>query len=238
RRFYPKAKIVVYFTDLIKINNMRFSNAPIDINYLKSLSDLILTYDPEEACHFGLTYYPVPLSRIENISDVKEVWDVYFIGQAKNRLPLIMQTYHALSKKGLKVNFIISGVPKNNQENLPGITYINGISLSYKENIRTVLRSKCLLEIIQKNSTGDTIRTKEALVYNKKLLTNNPLIVNAPFYNPEYICYFENPDDINPEFIKGLAKDEVVDYHYKDQLSPLRLLEFIENHLNNEDKKK
>ncbi|MDE6409963.1 MAG: hypothetical protein K2K81_06935, partial [Muribaculaceae bacterium] len=195
------------------------------------ISDLLLTYDPKEAQKYDITYYSVPFSKTIDDNTTSTEVDIYFLGQTKDRLSLIMETYHYLIKNGKKVNFILAEVPPEKQVELPGITYINGMSISYLDNLKNVLNSKCLLEIIQQNSSGDTIRIKEAIVYGKKILTNNIHIKERPFYNPENIAYFASPQDIDTTFLKSLSKELPIDYHYKEQLSPARLLEFIEKKL-------
>lgn len=229
KRRYPTAKIVIYFTDLIKIQKMRFSGNPVNMCYLKEISDLILTYDISEAKEFDIIHYDVPLSIEKENGISAPEYDVYFIGQAKDRLPIIMDVYKRLTADGLKVNFILSNVRKEQQKQYKGISYISGLKLSYADNIRNVKNSKCILEIIQGNSSGQTFRTKEAIAYGKKLLTNNSNIIEAPFYNPEYISYFSAACDIDKSFIESLSKNELVDYGYKHKLSPIKLLEFIES---------
>ena len=39
------------------------------------------------------------------------------------------------------------------------------------------------------------------------------------------------PEDISREFCAEIKKGGLVDYHYKEKLSPVELLEFIEQHL-------
>lgn len=237
RKHYPKAKVVIVFNDLIKMKTMRFTIAPLNIDYLKTITDLIITFDFKEAKEFELEYHSIPYSSPQLNIKSSPQYDIYFLGQAKNRLDEIITTYNQLIKFGAKVNFILANVPKEKQIELPGITYINGIGVSYQENLSHLKNSRCILEIMQKNGSGYTSRTLEAIAYDKKLLTNNLFIQRAPFYNPEYISYFDKPEDIDPEFIKGLTKNETIDYKYKDQLSPIKLLEFIEKHFKNEDKK-
>lgn len=230
RKHYSHAKIVVVFNDLIKMKSMRYSRKPLDIDYLKSITDFILTFDFKEAEEYGLTYHPIPYSppKLNNVK-INPEYDVYFLGQAKNRLDEILSTYHRLIECGAKVNFILANVPDNQQVHLPGITYVNGFAVSYEENLRHIKNSRCLLEIMQKNGSGYTSRTLEAIAYDKKLITNNKYILDAPFYNSEYISVFDNPTNIDLSFIKNLKSDEKVDYNYKENLSPIKLLEFIEN---------
>lgn len=237
RSKYPHAKIAVVFNDLIKAKTMSFSNNPIDVDKLKSLSDLIISFDFAEAKHFGLVYHALPYSKpkltetsCEN--ELNKKYDIYFLGQAKNRLSEIMKVYYILNRMNLKVKFILANVPIEKQIDADGISYINGVGISYSENINNIINSKCLLEIMQVNGTGYTSRTLEAIAYGKRLLTNNPSILDAPFYKPDNISYFKSSEEIDMSFL-GMISSQTnnVDYNYIDKLSPEQFLEFIEEKL-------
>ena len=55
------------------------------------------------------------------------------------------------------------------------------------ENIRNISQSKALVDILQTGQYGITLRTYEALVNKKKLVTNNTQIKKYPFYAKENI---------------------------------------------------
>ena len=71
----------------------------------------------------------------------------------------------------------------------------------------------------------------EAVIFGRKLLTNNKNVTDLEFYDPRYIRIFHSPEDIGPDF---LASDEVVDYGYRGEYSPLRLIDMISRRLNTE----
>ena len=71
---------------------------------------------------------------------------------------------------------------------------------------------------------GPSLRYFEAVCYNKKLLTNNPCVVDLPYYDPRYIQVFNNPSDID---IDWLREDCTVDYGYKGDFSPNILIDRI-----------
>ena len=64
------------------------------------------------------------------------------------------------------------------------------------------------------------------LLWEKKLATNNPEIEKAPFYKKEFISVFKSVEEFDPQFI--LNGDREVDYNYLPELSPLKLIEFID----------
>ena len=70
------------------------------------------------------------------------------------------------------------------------------------------------------------MRYKEAVMYNKKLLTNNSNVNLLPCYNPKYIKYFEKPEDID---IDWLLRREPVIYDYQMEFSTDCFCEKIKN---------
>ena len=98
--------------------------------------------------------------------------------------------------------------------------------MSYVENLNHIRQTKALLEIMQQGGHGYTLRTCEAIMYDKKMITNNPEIKNAEFYSSDRISVFEDVNEIDAEFV--LREPHNVDYKFKEELSPLKLLEKID----------
>ena len=150
--------------------------------------------------------------------------DVFFVGQDKGRLTKIRIIKERLTSLGFVCDFYVSGVEKNNVEFKSGIKY--NTPLSYNDVIKHVLKTSCILELLQENQNGSSLRAMEALVYEKKLISNNLSIKQERFFNSEQMLIINKPDDIFPEFIKGKGE-----YPYDGAVSPHRLLEFIDKQL-------
>lgn len=91
------------------------------------------------------------------------------------------------------------------------------------------VHDNCILEIVRKNFIGFTQRYYEAVIFNKKLLTNNKEITELAYYDERYMQYFEKIEDIDWEWVR---REVEVDYHYQGDFSPEqwkhRLLEMME----------
>lgn len=220
KKKYPDSKYVCFYQDLI-LNEDSFLST-------KNKFDLIVTYDHQDAKKYGILHYSLIYSPYE-IPDDNDIppSDVYFIGKAKNRLNEIISAYEKLRNAGLKCDFHITGVPAGEQKYAGEIDYCSQIP--YIENLKRMKAAKCLLEIMQKGGHGYTLRVCEAIMYDKKMLTNNPEVEKAPFYSPERISTFKTADEIDTDFV--LREPVSVDYHYKDKLSPMRFLEYIDRQL-------
>ncbi len=219
RKKYRDSKFVLFFQDLVR------HSMGEKIDKLRDSFDLIISFDHEDAHKYGLNYYPLVFSKYNVPKDdsITES-DVYFVGKAKDRLDEILAAYEKFRDAGLKCDFYITGVAPEQQKYADEIHYCG--QMSYIENLKHVKATKALLEIMQQGGHGYTLRACEAIMYDKKMITNNPEVVNAPFYSPERISVFNNVDDINTEFV--LDEPYCVDYCYKEQLSPLKLLEYID----------
>lgn len=218
------AKFICYFQDLVINHN------DVDIQDLKKIFDLLITFDYQDAKNNNIDYFPLVNSKYKfKLDESIKKSDIYFLGAAKNRLSDIITAYEKLKDKNLICDFYITGVKREEQVYQDEIKYID--SMSYLENLYRINRTKCMLELMQKNGHGYTQRMMEAIIYDKKIITNNPTVKNAPFYNPTNILHIENVSSItdDSEFYKNFSRN--ANHEYKDNISPNKLLEFIENKL-------
>jgi hypothetical protein len=224
RKKYPLAKMVCFFQDLVVLQKN------LDINHIKNVFDLVLSFDQAESHKYGLDYHQLVYSHfpVEKSPLINEC-DVYFLGKAKNRLDDIIKTFEYLKRQNLKCDFYLVGVEPSKQVYPDEIHYIE--NMSYLENLQHVVSSRCLLEIMQQGGHGYTQRMCEAIAYDKKILTNNVEVKNASFYKEKYISVYSDATDIDVSFLNDRLNDSV-DYGFKEQLSPKKLLSFIEKKLN------
>ncbi len=186
--------------------------------------DDIVTFDPVDAKRYGFSfngfnyYSKMPLTETQSI-----VNDIYYIGSLKGgRGTLIDNVYNYLTSKAVKCRFDM--LYSNSRDRKEYNQIINWIrkSIPYSDVLKYVSESNCILEILQNNQAGPSLRYFEAVFYNKKLLTNNCHIVNFPYYNPHYMKIFKEPDDINIDWLLDNSID--VEYNYQGDFSPLHML--------------
>lgn len=231
RRNNPKARVVCFIQDLIERTCDIYTGKPLDVDYLKRYSDLVVTYDAGEAERYGISYHPTVYSPVPQKSECKvEDCDVFFLGRDKGRLGLLMDICQKFSSMGLKCQFYVLGTEKENQVAVPGITYLES-PMTYEENIQHVAHCSCVLELLQSKASSATFRMWEAIALNKKLLTNNTSVCSSEFYDAAYVSLFTNIEDIDWAFVK---KDEASPFAvnpYAEQIRPDALLKFIEKKL-------
>lgn len=220
----PKNKAIILCFDLI-------SKKHWDIEQIRNVCDQIVTYDADEAVQYNVEHLDAVM--YDAITDITmpDTFqnDVYFLGFAKDRLAQIHAAYQRLFESGLKCKFIICGVPREKQIKGEGLIYSEPIS--YRDNLENVKNSRCILEIMQGRSNAPTLRTEEAHIYRRKLLTNNTNLVNQPYYDASHMRVFSDTELIDTEFVK-----EKIDYAAFDDsfdYSPRKMISFFEKLLEN-----
>ena len=169
--------------------------------YLDKLNDwydVVYAFDLEDSKKYNFKYFPLIYSY--NHIDVKEKNQVFYVGKAKDRYNMLMNCYDKLEELGINRKFYIVDVPEENQKHKDEIQYNK--FLTYNECLKNIQESSCLIDIIQGESTGFTIKTCEAVYYDKLLITTNQNVKNAPFYDERYILVINSAEDITKEFFE------------------------------------
>lgn len=225
RKNYPGCKMVIYLEDIIASRTRNGKNT-LRLDFIERYFDLAISYDKGDCQEYGFLYYPTSYSvvNINNNSDIDNS-DLFFCGAAKQRYETITSIYREVIRHKLRCDFIVTRY--GNIAKVDGVHYVPYL-LPYSSYLKHMVKSNCLLDVIQSGSRGFTVRVWEALVYGKKLLTNNKEILDTPFYDERQFCYFEKITDREIRFI---AQKENIEQRYRYELSPLRMLEFIDKQL-------
>ncbi|MNZ72278.1 hypothetical protein D3C78_906530 [compost metagenome] len=157
----------------------------VHIRLLKGLGFRVFTFDPDDAGRYDLALVNQVYRRVdEYIKPSAPEFDVYFLGKNKGRMAALGELAQQLCQQGIRPHFQMVGEEGVEYPECAGLDIIRK-EVSYLENIETINRSRCLLELTQANQTGLTIRCMEAIFFGKKLITNNPLVKKMPFYHPD-----------------------------------------------------
>jgi len=179
------------------------------------------SFDKQDCEKYGFLYHPTNYSMIVDTEEQPTENDAFYVGVSKGRAEIITQVYEKLSSNGAAADFFISGIEKGARK-LTGIHYNQW--LSYAQVLEHIRHSDCIVEIMDGAQEGVTLRTMEAICYNKKLLTNNQSMKQSKYYESGNIQVFEKPEEIDVDFVKEKTK---VDYGYDGEFSPIHLLEHI-----------
>lgn len=234
KKTYKNSKCVVVFMDTVESYKRyykdKFHNG-FQIEFYMEKCDLLISYNKTDAETYHMHYYPSIYSKKSIMDIYKESelglpeYDVFYIGKAKDRLNEIHEIYEKLINKGFRCDFYVTEVPESSRVR-EGIHYNK--YLSYTEVIKHVIRSRGILEIVQKNSEGFTFRLDEALVTDRNLITNNMIVKKNPYSESPKIYMI---DEIDAMSLSEYREQFNVSYDYKEEYSPVRLLQYIEDSL-------
>lgn len=147
------------------------------------------SFDKDDCETYGMkyntTYYfdtiKLPNESIEN--------DIYFIGSDKGRLEKLIELEKLFNKNNLKTEFHITKSKFSNNE------YKFKNLIDYNEVLKSIAKSKAILDYVQEGQIGLTQRPMEAIFHSKKLITNDKNIIEYDFYNKNNI-FILGYDDI------------------------------------------
>lgn len=221
---YPSSKIVYLHRDIIEVSKK--CNPDLSFN---PIIDLEMSIDDIECQKYGMIHF----NEFESSIDIPKaknypICDVFFAGVDKGRLAKLVEIYDFLENAGIKCFFYITQVKKENQIERSGIIYAKK-NMPYTKMLYYTCNSRCVLEINHGNAVGFTSRFLEAVMYGKKLITDNQLIKNSIFYKTENIQVIDNINDIDPSLITGVK--DFVDYHYHGEFSPINVIKQIDSEL-------
>lgn len=222
RRHNPECKLIFYLIDGLE-RVAQVSGVTMDeLRSFLAKFDAVYTYDRVDAEKYNLPFVEIPIWISHSTPSAAVNKELYFCGRDKKRSDLILQVYDRLEAAGLRCDFRIdaTNAPSYSRE---GIRFAEWAT--YDKVVEEILDTNCILEILAANNHGATLRYKEAVIYNKKLLTTNPEITHLPYYDSRWMRYFEKAEDIDLEWLRTV---EPVDYGYKGDFSARHFLDTVE----------
>ena len=220
-------KMILILLDTIGVNTPvgRLIN---DI-YKDTMWDYIFSYDYEDCKKYGFNYLDECYYSKHEINlkyNSSEKYDAYFIGALKpGRTHETIELFEYLTNNNVKTKFdIVKNDKRTISYNDKNFNILNKRK-PYQYILDSIQNTNCIIEFLQKEQNTQSLRYFEAVCFNKKLLTNNKNAKRLSFYNEKYIKIFDKLEDID---IEWLQRKETVDYGYKNEFSPIHLLEKIE----------
>lgn len=181
------------------------------LNAQKELNFRILSFDKDDCAKYGLQYAVecVPGTNWDDIdlSDSAYEWDISWIGKDKGRLDTLLQIKRQCENMNLKTNFQI--LPIKRKTYAPEVTpMLLRESVSYADTLKTDIKSRAILDVVQEGQGGLTIRAVEAMNLHRKLITTFKDIRNYDFYQKENI-FILGEDQITdlPSFLRAPYKE-------------------------------
>lgn len=140
----------------------------------------VWSFDEKDCLKYGLKYNPqFCVKCCGNPKKITAKSDAFFIGGDKGRLEQLLNLEAKLKRKGQVTNFRIVGYNSNR--------------MTYQDVVDEILNTRIIIDVQSDGQDGMTLRPIEALIYEKKLITNNRNISSYDFYNTNNI-YILNGD--------------------------------------------
>lgn len=219
RRIFPNSRHVYFFTDPWAIDDKT-------VEFLKKKMDIIAIFDKGLADKFGILYFPNVYPKPHAVESETEIeYDICFVGQDKGRIDELSAIAQLCEEHDIKTAFYIG---KYQGQHKSGIQYIQN-KMAYVDVVELIKHSRCLLELKVEPDNSCSLRVQEAIVFNKKLITNNNNVYNMPCCkDSKWILCYDKLEEIDWEFIK---KNEKVEYNYQGEFSAERWFQRIEEEL-------
>lgn len=227
KRKYSGCRMIMYFEDIVASRGPKEKNY-LDFSLLDKYFDLAFSYDKGDCEKYGFLYYPTTYT-VQEIPDNDTIQesDVFYCGMAKKRYDEILSYYVFFDNHKILSDFVVVANEGQIDKKTSGINY-RSTYLPYEEYLQHVKKTNCIMELVQEGATGYTLRVWEALVYGKKLLTNNPAILEAPFYDPIQFRYSNVITEDDLAFVK--QKVSILP-RLIEEVSPVTFLNFIDQKL-------
>lgn len=220
---HSNCKLAFYFGDTVesKLKNIKNMN----VNYIKKQFDYVGSYNEGDVKKYGFKFLRMCYSKYPNFDKIQVniKYDVIFIGAARNRFDQILKCYEQVKKSDLKYFFYIVGVDNyvSDDENFVVTKQI----MDFSEYLKYIKKSKCIIEIIDKETDGGTLRFWDAIMYNRGLITNDKGIFKTRYCDYSSIIYTDNFLDFNYAKVKQFDN---INYKYAGDNSPKKFLSIIE----------
>ena len=208
KKCFANAKFILYMWDSIENKNVK---------NIFSLFDRVLSFDDGDCNKYGFVFRPLFYSSTyENYSDnISTTYGLSFIGTAhSDRAKLVYNTLQECKKAGIemfcyvyaqgKFMFLKNYFSNKYFRKLTKLKLTHSKLLDKKDAYKIMLSSICILDINHPLQTGLTMRTIEAIGFNKKLITTNQHIKKYDFFNENNILLIERNDcHLNTVFLNG-----------------------------------
>ncbi|MDR0437872.1 MAG: hypothetical protein LBH22_06170 [Bacteroidales bacterium] len=157
----------------------------------------IWSFDPIDCETYDMNYNTTFYFNDIQLPHKNIIYDVCFVGYDKGRRKEIKRVEQMLTNVKCKTNFYIvddDAAKRNYKGTCPLI--------SYEKTLEYIAESKAILDILQDNQVGLTVRSMEALFFKKKLITTQVSIKTQDFYHPDniFILDIDNIEDF-PSFL-------------------------------------
>ena len=200
RAAQPNAHFVLYNWDSLTTHDFR--------PWMRHF-DHVATFDPDDARSIGVTYLPLfAIPRFFEIDHAKAPrQDLYFVGAigSMNRFDALqrLHTFSEATRLSTRFHLVCSPVVRfqlwRAGKTLPGVT---GDSIGCEDIVNMLEASRATFDFANHKQSGYTMRLIENMCAGRKIITENPRILDEPFYREDRFLLVDGHDfSAVPEFL-------------------------------------
>lgn len=198
--------------------------------------DYVFTYSERDAKSFNFIHVNIPLdfSKIKFPRNCKSKYQVYFNGRNKGRLSNLLKISTILNEFSINHKFCV--VSKNAQKRIDNNSNVKVYmrQIKYEKILIDTYCSEILLDLYSDNlinSRSYTLRLIEAVNFNKRVITNNKMILKEAYYDESLILVFNDIDDLRNKIQPFLSIEKKQCFNREDvyKYMPNNLLNIISN---------
>ena len=205
-------KIGYLFSDVVEKSGAKLFGIE---DKLSRYYDKVFSFDRMDSARYGFDYSYLIYDRIIRPKHIQPEFDVFLVAKAKDRLPELIAAYDICAQCGLRIDFVINAIPLDQLDVVGGREIQTNKILPYNEVVERLRNSKCIVDVMQKESKGITLNIVEAVVYNIKAISNNSALMREPFYDKTRI--FILTDTTAPEEIIDFLNTPMIPYSFDDR---------------------
>lgn len=189
KQYYPEKRIIFWYWNRV--------SRSIPVAEIEKCGVEIWSYDPGDCQEYGLNYnlqfvFPQNYKELENHG---VEYDAFFIGVDKNRGVLLKEIAEKISKVGCSYCYYLVKSQTKADSNVKQM-YPYHTPVTYKELIEMSQKSKALIDVIDPDQLGLTLRPLECIYLKKKLITTMKHITDYDLYHPNNV-FIWGVDDIS-----------------------------------------
>ena len=189
KEYYSGKRIIFWYWNRV--------SRSIPVDEIKKTGVEIWSYDPGDCEKYDLKYnvqFVFPQNYGINVSTSKE-YDAFFIGLDKNRGAILKAMAKHLKEAGCSFYYYLVKSKTKADSNVKQ-EYPYQPPVTYQKLIDMSIKSKALIDIIDEEQLGLTLRPIEGIYLKKKLITTMKHITDYDLYTPDNI-FIWGVDDIS-----------------------------------------
>lgn len=208
KKYNKNIKTIYLFSNIVAMSGAKEFKIE---NKLNKYFDYVFAFDRNDASKYNFKYSNLIFEPIIPDCNENEV-DMFLVAKSKNRINEIIKIYDELKKYDYKIKFYVNGLSNEDKLVIGNRVIIKDYFLPYEDVMKNIVNTRCVVDIMQKGSTGVTLNICEAIICGKKIITNNDKIIEEKFYHPSRI-YIVGESRTIQEFMN----EEMLPYSEEDK---------------------